>query len=197
MNRDRFGTASPAIPIDMDIATRIPRVPILQSASILCNVNESLQIATPIAIAAVSSPRLTPNAIDVDCRLFMVRSTYTCRFDVSRTVVIRRADAEHHSSVPKGQPYHSPGWRQGESHEPWRNPGLRGQPISFSFHQSESQRDGPNLMRTRSCLGPPRVWLSSGSFRVPRATSALALAHVASALGWNRVVASRLSRCSV
>ncbi len=40
------------------------------------------------------------------------------------TVVNRNNKAEQCSGVPKGQPYPSPGRRQGELCEPWRSPGL-------------------------------------------------------------------------
>ena len=81
--------------------------------------------------------------LNITCRMHLRSHARSIR----KPVLLRGADAEHRSSVPKGQPYHSPGWRQGEFYEPWRNPRLRGHPITFSFHQSESQRDGPNPIR--------------------------------------------------
>ena len=70
----------------------------------------------------------------------------------------RNSKAEQCSGVPKGQPYQSPGRRQGELCEPWRSPGLRtlsarspnGTALRSNAFSSDSRA------RLRFCLGPPR-----------------------------------------
>ena len=105
--------------------------------------------------------RLLHRSLEVDARSPLGEACRTV-FDTAnreqQMVDNRNSKAEQCSGVPKGQPYQSPGRRQGELCEPWRSPGLRtlsarspnGTALRSNAFSSDSRA------RLRFCLGPPR-----------------------------------------